>query len=172
MKRRSNGEHSVIWNPQRGNFVARATQGLPRPVNASGRTRQEALANLRKRLTAKPHEVVGLPIRPTFAKWWEYAHANISLDGTPEHRRNNDANIRRYCFPTLGHLRLSEINDTHGDQLLRVLREQGPGGARTARPTHYLGLDRLRGAVSGGAQPGARGDVASAAASTALLTSG
>lgn len=139
MKRRNNGEHSVIWNPQRGNFVAKATQNLPRPVTASGRTRQEALANLRKRLTAKPHEVVGLPIRPTFAKWWEYAHANISLDGTPEHRRNNDANIRRYCFPTLGHLRLSEINDTHGDQLLRVLREQG-----LSNSTQITGLKAAR----------------------------
>lgn len=125
MNRRGNGEHSVIWNPQRGNYVAKATRNLPRPVTASGRTRAEALENLRKRLTAKPHEVVGLPLRPTFAKWWEYASANISLDGTERHKRNNDKNIRRYCFPTLGHVRLAEIHDTHGEELIRALRERG-----------------------------------------------
>ncbi len=139
MKRRSNGEHSAIWNKQRDKWIAKATQGLPRPVTAQGDTRAESLANLRKRLAVKPHEVVGLPIRPTFAKWWEYASANISLDGTPEHRRNNDANIRRYCFPTLGHVKLSEMNDTHGDQLLRVLRDQG-----LSNSTQITGLKAAR----------------------------
>lgn len=125
MTRRSNGDHTVIWNPQRGNFIAKATYRLPRPITASGPSKEQALANLQQKVAAALHGADAPPTHPTFKEFWDYADGHLSLSGTERHKHHRNRDIRHYCFPTLGRLRLDEITESHGEALIKKLRDLG-----------------------------------------------
>jgi hypothetical protein len=93
--KRSNGEGTIEWREGRKRYVARV-RVAGTTVTATGRTQSEAWDSLDKKLSVNSRALVGLPKQPTLESWWEYARAEITLDGNARTAANRHANILRY----------------------------------------------------------------------------
>jgi integrase len=131
--KRSNGEGTIEWREERQRYVARV-RASGANVTATGRTQSEAWDALDRKLGVNLRALVGLPKQPTLESWWEYARAEITLDGNARTAANRHANILRYVLPTLGHVRLTDLKPEHGERLVREVKRRGlsPTTQRTA----------------------------------------
>jgi integrase len=123
-QKRLSGEGTVFWNARRKCFVAQVMLD-GRRVSATGQTKREAFDNLDRRLAVNARDIVGLPSRPTFETWWEYARTEMSLDGSERTAHDRHEILRHYVLPIIGNVRLGDIRAEHGDRIVREVARRG-----------------------------------------------
>lgn len=128
--KRANGEGSVTFDKNRGDYVARITVGLdsngrPKRHKFRGRTRTEA----NERMTAARAAIAAglhvpderITVGQWLSRWLETLPGQVS-EGTEDTYRRV---VRLYLEPSLGHLKLRQLLPTHVDKLMKDMAGRG-----------------------------------------------
>lgn len=130
-RKSANGEGSIYYRRDRKRWegsltVGTTTDGRPSRRTVTGRTRAEVIdrmANLRRSIEAGP----GLPAEVTVGRWLNHWLLEVLplTDTAPTTRDNYADVVRLYVEPTIGRVRLDQLQPAHVRSMLARLRDQG-----------------------------------------------